>query len=298
MQLELTTAPTTDPVALAEVRDWLNMTDGIIEDDDVVARLIDWAYRHLEGETNRKFLGQTWTYTLDSAEISDPIRLPLVPLVSVSSITTTDDDDAETLVAVSIYQVRAGENPRIALTLNGEWPSDEREYDSMAIVCVCGYEGDTVPHIGFEPLSHHDPGPNDLSASGTFTGEVRTTFEVKVTTASGTDKFKHRKITRDANGVKTFGAWSVATAMTGAAQLLSDGMSITFAETTDHIMDDQWNVQMYERTNAEIAAIISELVLYKYSTKGRGVTETVSGQIIGLPYNLQNRIDRLRVESW
>ena len=298
MQLTLTTAPTTDPVALAEVRKWLNFTDGIVEDDGVLETLIDWAYTHLENQTNRKYLGQTWTYTIDSAAISNVIRLPLVPLASVTSITTTDDDDADSVVTATNYQVRAGENPRIVLAPDGEWPTDEREYDSMAIVCVCGYGGDTVPHVGFQPADSDDPGLDDLSASGTFTGTARTTFQVKVTTAGGTDYFKYRKVTKDANGVKTFAAWSSATAMTGSAQLMADGMSVTFAETTEHTLDDQWNVQMYEVTNSEVAAIISELVLYKYNTKGQGITETVSGQLIGLPRNLQQRIDSLRVESW
>jgi len=176
MQLVLTTAPTTDPVTLAEVRKWLNFADGIVEDDGVLETLIDEAYGYLEKRTNRKFLEQTWTYTIDSDAIGNTIRLPLVPLVSVSTIKTTDDDGGVTTVTNTNYQVRAGENPRIVLTQDGEWPTDERTHDSMAIACVCGCGGDTIPHVGFEPASTTEAGPDDLSASGTFTGTARTTL--------------------------------------------------------------------------------------------------------------------------
>ena len=300
MKLDLTTAPTTDAVALAEVRAWLNLTPGLVEDDAVIERLIDEAYDELESMTNRKILGQTWTYTLDSAEITDPIRLPLVPLASVTSITTTDDDGDETLVASTNYQVRGGENPRIILTQDGEYPSDERDHDSMAIVCVCGYGGSVVPFVGWEPVTHRDNSLNDMAASlsAAFSGTARTTYEIKITTAAATDKFDWRKITKDANGSKTYSAWTSAVSITGSAQALSENVQITFPATTGHTVSDQWTVQMYEMLPRRIRRALKGIVLFYYDAKGRGVTETVSGQLIGMPRHLERNINSLRVESW
>lgn len=298
MQLTLTTARVTDPVSLAECRQWLNFTAGITEDDEVLRTLIDEAYDFLERRTNRRMLGQTWTLTLDESEVGSVIRLPLVPLRSVSSIKTTDDDGNETTVTSTNYQVRGGENPRVVLTADGEWPDDMREYDSMAIACVCGYGGSVLPYVGFVPDNPNDPGENDLSAGGTFSGTARTYFEIEVDSIGAADTFKWRKITRNASSVKTIGAWTAGVDMTGAAQTLADGITVTFAEVVNHTEGDAWVVELFEELPDDIRLALKGLILYLYTTKGRGVTETVSGQLIGMPRVLDQMIDSLRVGAW
>jgi hypothetical protein len=73
-------------------------------------------------------------------------------------------------------------------------------------------------------------GLNDVTFSGTYTGVgTDAQFDVIVSTAAGTDKFKWRK-----NG----GAWSAEISMTGAAQLMSDGISVTWGATTGHTLND------------------------------------------------------------
>lgn len=295
MQLTLATAPVTDPVSLSEVRRWLNLTPGIVAEDALIEDLIAEAYDYLETETNRKMLGQTWELTLDESEVSSVIRLPLVPLVSVSSIVTTDDDGDETTVAATNYQVRGGENPRIVLTDDGEWPTDMRDYDSMAITCVCGYGGSVLPFVGFVPSDHVSPGLNDLSAGGTFTGTVRTYFDVEIDDELTPDTFKWRKVTRNSDGVKTIGSWTAGVAVTGAAQTLADGVTVKFSATTGHTEGDAWKVEMYESLPGRIRYAMKGIVLHIYTTKGRGVDQTVSGQLIGMPYQLRHMIDSLRV---
>jgi len=296
MQLTLTTAHTADPVSLGEVRRWLNFYDGVTEDEDVLEALIDEAYEELEQRTNRKFCAQTWTVTLDWDEVGDEIRLPLVPLVSVSSIKTTDDDGTETTVGTSNYQVRAGENPRIVLTDTGEWPSDARDYDAMAITCVVGYNATKVPFAWFQPTSGTSPGLDDMTASlsDTWGGSAKTTYEIKLSTAATPDKFQWRTVTRDSDGQKTYSSWSAETAITGSAQTLSNNLQVTFAATTGHTADDEWRVQVYERLPHKVKQALKGLVLHWYTTKGRGVTETVSGQLISLPRHLEYLIDSMR----
>ena len=221
------------------------MQPGVVEDDSVLELLIDEAMDYLENRTNRKILTQTWTAELDWLEVSECIRLPLVPLVSVSSIKTYDDDGAETTVTSTNYQVRAGEDPRIVLTSDGEWPDDARDYDAMKITCVCGYNGAVVPHVGFQPASAHDPGHSELSAglSAVFDGTARTTFEVKV---SGASQFDWRAITTNANRQKTYGAWTTDVAITGSAQALANNVTVTLNDALAYTTNDQWNIEMYE----------------------------------------------------
>ena len=130
MRLALSTAPATDAVTIAEVRDWLNFVQGVVEDDDTLELLIDEVYDYVESRLNRKILTQTWKVYLDEDEVLSDIRLPLVPLVSVSStgIKATDSSDVQTTVTSTNYQVIAGENPRIRLlpASDASWSSQTR----------------------------------------------------------------------------------------------------------------------------------------------------------------------------
>lgn len=66
---------------------------------------------------------------------------------------------------------------------------------------------------------------------GTYSGTEPAQFEVVCSTAAAADKFKWRK-----NG----GAWSSEVTVTGAAQTLSDGVTITFSGTTGQVLNDTY----------------------------------------------------------
>lgn len=75
-------------------------------------------------------------------------------------------------------------------------------------------------------------GLNDLTASGTYFDDANSDFQVKISTAAATDKFQWSS---DA-GV----SWSVEIDVTGSAQLLENGVAITFAAVTGHTAADAW----------------------------------------------------------
>lgn len=75
-------------------------------------------------------------------------------------------------------------------------------------------------------------GLDDLTASGTFSGGASKDFVVKISALGTPDSFKW-----SSDGGQTF---SANVAITGAAQSLSDGVSITFGATTGHTLDDNW----------------------------------------------------------
>ena len=88
-------------------------------------------------------------------------------------------------------------------------------------------------HISAPVLS--GVGLDDLSSSGTFTGTEPSTYIVEITAAGTPDTFRWS----DDGGV----TWTTGVAITGAAQLLSKGVSVTFAATTGHTLGDKWYVQ-------------------------------------------------------
>ena len=108
--------------------------------------------------------------------------------------------------------------------------------------------------FGAEDGTMTDPGPascdtftgvglNDMVFSGLFTGD---TWSIAIDTAAGTDTFKWRK-----NG----GAWTLLVPITGAAQLLSDGVYVTFAATTGHTLTDAWGRAAGTTLSAKIGAL-------------------------------------------
>lgn len=99
---------------------------------------------------------------------------------------------------------------------------------------------DNVDYIE-EPVYYGTTGLNDLSRSGAFTGNNDIRFEVEIFTVGVTDTFRWRTYTVDTD---TTSSWDDNSgsgySITGGAQLLSDGVSITFGATTGHASDDSW----------------------------------------------------------
>ena len=139
MKLTQTVGPTVEPILLADARAWLAFESGVNDDDPILSDLITKVRSYIERRTNIKLITQTWTASLDYDEILDEIYLPLIPLQSISSIVTYDDDGDSTTVDSSNYSVRIGDHPRLVLSPSGSWPGDMRIYDAMLITAVCGY---------------------------------------------------------------------------------------------------------------------------------------------------------------
>lgn len=77
-------------------------------------------------------------------------------------------------------------------------------------------------------------GLDDFTVSGNYNGNADRDYRVEVDGAAATDTFKWSN-----DGGSTWEATTVA--MTGAAQLLEDGVYVTFAATTGHTATDRWD---------------------------------------------------------
>lgn len=139
-------------------------------------------------------------------------------------------------------------------------------------------------------------GLNDATSGGTFTDILDHVYRVKIATASGTDQIQ---ISVDG------GAYGSATNITGSAQSVGNGITITFAATTGHTLGDIWTITV---TAGVVLASASQLKNLAQNAVGSGATLALydganssgtllykgltanwtAGQLSQLPYFLQN----------
>jgi hypothetical protein len=78
--LKLSTAPTTEPVTVAEAKAHLRVDAEVAEEDTLIAAYISAAREYCEGFQNRAYVTQTWELWLDEWPETDHIDIPLPPL--------------------------------------------------------------------------------------------------------------------------------------------------------------------------------------------------------------------------
>lgn len=147
MKLQPITAPTVEPVSLAEAK--FHMRIDHTTEDVYIQGLISAARQELENITRRAFISQTWDLYLDAFPAGDVMELPLPPLISVTSIKYYDTAGVESTFASASYQLDTASAPaRIALADGYSWPSTSlRTINGVAIRFVAGYGslGSDVP---------------------------------------------------------------------------------------------------------------------------------------------------------
>jgi len=113
-------------------------------------------------------------------------------------------------------------------------PSDSRVIQTRIYASddgtLYGYVGMITRYRSSGEITSSVTGLEDATWGGTYTGAGSDGFfEVEIMTAATPDTFRWRK-----NG----GSWTSGVAITGSAQTLSDGVTITFAATTGHTVGD------------------------------------------------------------
>lgn len=104
MKYLIATAPSTEPVTLADVKLHLRtITGDTTEDAAIITPLITAAREYCENYTGRALAAQTIEAYPEAFE--SVIRLPCPPIVSVASVKYTDDTGIETTMSNSDYTV-------------------------------------------------------------------------------------------------------------------------------------------------------------------------------------------------
>jgi uncharacterized phiE125 gp8 family phage protein len=139
MALVLNTAPTVEPLTVAEAKEHLRVTAG--EDDAYITALIKVARRQVEGYLGRRLITQTWD--LNTSEFLDVFRLPYPPLSSVTSVLYTDEDgNTGQTVTSTIWTSDTDSEPgRVFLAKDQSWPNLYGEEHALEVTVrhVAGY---------------------------------------------------------------------------------------------------------------------------------------------------------------
>lgn len=147
MPFALSTAPVVEPVTTTELKAHLRV-DGT-DEDTLIASLGVAARQHVEEETRRALVTQTWVLKLDEFPGSGDaeIRLPRPPLQSVTSVQYVDGNGDTQTWSSSLYVVDTADTPgNISLAYGESWPSTRAQKNAVTITYVAGYgAASTVP---------------------------------------------------------------------------------------------------------------------------------------------------------
>ncbi len=165
----LVTAPTEEPVSLAEAK--LHLRVDYSNDDVLIGALITAARQHAENDTRRALVTQTWRQVLDqfpapgvnigSANWYGPqwgntpgplttlradgrtgfeIYLDHSPVVSVDSLQYIDQDGVTQTLASSAYKLDSVTAPaRLVPAYGTTWPTTRNEINAVSVTYTCGF---------------------------------------------------------------------------------------------------------------------------------------------------------------
>lgn len=142
----LVTAPASAPVTRDELKSWI-----VIDYDDhdtLLDAMIDAATGYFDGYTgvlNRAIMPQTWKQEFNGFQTR--MRLPLAPLVSITSIKYYDDDNVQQTASSSLYSAFEDHLGLYVELLSGQsWPSAYSRTDAVEVTYQVGYaDADSVP---------------------------------------------------------------------------------------------------------------------------------------------------------
>lgn len=152
MTLQLVTPPAVEPVTLSDAKAFLRIGTG--HEDDLIAQFISSARMRVEAETGRALILRTCRETLDAWDLPGRIadqgrqfRLPLPPLISVTSITIHDAEDVGAVWDAANYFVDAASDPGRIAVRTGAFPRPGRAVAGIEILFEAGYgaSADDVP---------------------------------------------------------------------------------------------------------------------------------------------------------
>lgn len=157
----ITTNPESEPVSLMEMKRYLRIDDN--SDDIVLSDQIIEARRFIEDQVGLAFISQSWRLALDRwpaggeawwdgvremsitelyrSNVLQSVTLPRWPLVSITSVTTYDEDSNATAITVAnVFDVDTYRTPgRITIKRGQTWPVALRANNAIEIVYVAGY---------------------------------------------------------------------------------------------------------------------------------------------------------------
>lgn len=144
---KITTEADEYPVTVSQVKEFARI-DADYE-DDIIETFIDAVVKNIEMYLGRALVERTYTLIMDEWNVRD-LYLPFPPLISVTSISTLDEDNTETTYSSDYYYVITESIPgRIVIKQGYTEPTNtQRDAGGFKIVYKAGYgDSDNVPKI-------------------------------------------------------------------------------------------------------------------------------------------------------
>lgn len=144
--LTVTSGPASEPVSLTLAKAHLRIDHSA--EDDLITSWITAARRLTETHTRQRWITQTLAMTLEGFPCgSEPIRLPVSPVASISSIAYTDADGAAATMDAADYQTWLAHNPPLIVPdAYDPWPITEAgKLQAVTITFVAGTASGSVP---------------------------------------------------------------------------------------------------------------------------------------------------------
>lgn len=138
MALVLTRAPTSEPIALDDIKAQLRI-EGTSE-DVVLSSLLLTSRLHVETALGLALVAQGWTLTLDDWPPAGVLHLPIRPLLSVDAVRVLPAAGAPALLHPSTYVVdTTGWRGRIVRAFGAEWPQPGKSANGIEIDITAGF---------------------------------------------------------------------------------------------------------------------------------------------------------------
>jgi uncharacterized phiE125 gp8 family phage protein len=139
MALRQITAPTVEPVTLAEAKTHLRESLDDADNDAYIEALITTARETAEDRANRSFMLQTLELTLDAFPTS--IRLDRAPVLAVSLLEYMDADTGSYVtLSTDSYTVDSASEPGWIVPAYGySWPTPRCAINAVKVTYTAGY---------------------------------------------------------------------------------------------------------------------------------------------------------------
>lgn len=132
------TAPSVEPISLAQAKAWLRVDDDITDQDAVITMLIKSMREYAENLTGRTFVQRTLELTLP--HFPHVIELPNPPLISVTHIKYYDTDGALQTLDSSVYEVDSYREPGLVRPAYLQsWESTRYVFNAVQVRYEAGY---------------------------------------------------------------------------------------------------------------------------------------------------------------
>lgn len=144
----LLTPPAVEPVTLADAKTWLRVTND--DDDGVITSLIAGARSHIEAQTRRAMITQTWRLVRDAWPADGRIAALPVPMVEIVAARVFDEGGTPHAIDLDAFVVDNAAAP--AIIAFAPWSSivPGRQAGGIEIDITAGY-GDAPDDVP-EPL--------------------------------------------------------------------------------------------------------------------------------------------------